>query len=236
MKNTLALFIILYLTVTGCFGQSQKDAFFLETAFKLGVNMDNCFVRGTGLSISNRSFSDQSSYDYGEYSNHKLGWALAPRAGYYLAENFISGMDIQYVSYKYLYHYLENKTDYSQFAIGIFLRWYFIPQKKFSPYLEGSVGSGTSHTAERIVSSAGEKYTHSWSYNLFYYALDLGVARRITPQLTINASFRFQNTVEKSPHSSDSSSGTGKFNNYEWVPSLSLQYSLIKKKDQQKKF
>jgi hypothetical protein len=223
MKKPVILSFVLLLLGFQCVCQNRKGLLTLEFPFKLGASRDFVFVRGTGFSFNKSVHTDLSEYEHkNNYSEGNLIWSLAPRVGYFMDEVFMTGLDIQFLRY----NQNKNEAVYHNYSIGTFLSRDFNPDKKISPYLEGSVGWGASFYEEHDIAPSGGKYRWNRKLNLFYYGLDLGVAYRVIPRLRLNLSVRFQDTIEKSTKRADSVANEEKIDNYEWAPILTICYSL----------
>ncbi len=232
MKYSAILFLGLTLLGFQSNSQNRKGSLSLEVPIKLAANRDFAFVRGTGISISQSVHTDLSEYEHkNNYSDRTFLWSLAPRLGYFLDEVFMTGLDVQYVRFKYSYMH-EPEAVYHNSTFGTFLRRDFNADKKISPFLEGSVGWGASFYEEHDIAPSGGKYRWNRKLNLFYYGLDLGFAIRLIPRLRLNLSVRFQDTVEKSTKRADSLSNEEKIDNYELAPILTICYSLSGKNNQ----
>lgn len=108
------------------------------------VEQGTWFLRGS----SDLSFSaGKEKYDYAgdkQDGDKYMFFDLRPAVGYAVINRLPVGifLDVSMESYKDPDN-SDNKTRYTQLAVGPFVRYYFVDLNNFMPFAEGSVGFGS---------------------------------------------------------------------------------------------
>ncbi|GAA4270726.1 outer membrane beta-barrel protein [Aquimarina gracilis] len=122
MKTTLFFCIASLLFFSKSFAQEEPD---------FGFKKGDVFISGS-LSYNKTNFENNNDFD-----EDRSRWVIQPRIGYFINSNFAIGTRLSYSKFK-----SDNSQDFSSdgsdVGIGIFGRYYFTPQKRFSIYADAS--------------------------------------------------------------------------------------------------
>ena len=177
MNKTLLLITALILGGSNVFAQTQKGDFLLGA----GTNLDFSF-------LSSQVSTD--SYDSDKVKNNSF--EFTPRVGYFLANNFVAGID-------FITTNATEKDDgdvykSNTFAVGPFARLYF-GQKNIKPFIHGGLGFGKNNE-EYNPSYAGYSDEKVKS-NLSTFDAGGGVSFFITTKVALEVGISYGNATMK---------------------------------------
>lgn len=114
------------------------------------------------------------------------GLSLSPKLGYFLANNFVMGLDLRY-------GYIGSKTSYSTsnnylFSISPFIR-YYVGKSKFKGFIEGEMGYGISET--KISNTTPVVSNYKYKDDKLLLGISLGASYFFSERVSIEGSFRF---------------------------------------------
>jgi outer membrane protein len=177
MKKTLVLIAALILGNLTIFAQTQKGEFLLGA----GTSLDFSFLS---------SQVSTESYDSDKVKNNSF--EFTPRVGYFLANNFVVGVDFLISNTKEKEDGDEYKSN--TFAIGPFTRLYF-GKDKIKPFLHAGLGFGK-NTDEYNASYAGYS-DDKVKANLTTYDFGVGVSFFLTPKVALEVGISYGNASLK---------------------------------------
>lgn len=146
------------------FGLSNVNAQEDETTY--GFEEGNVILEGNlGFNSTNNKNNDAKTN----------GFSIAPKAGYFLTEDFAVGVELGYNSFKREVAGLDTE-DTSTFGAGVFARYYFLDLgKRFKTYTELGVGFASSKDDIADVKADG-----------FAAGLNLGINYFVTENIAIS--------------------------------------------------
>jgi len=119
------------------------------------------------MSINFSTSKDKSdSGDDGD-KTHIKGVNLSPRAGYFIVDNLVAGLDLNMASFTYKWeseYYGDEKEVFTIFSMGPFVRYYF-PVEKVKPFVEGFAYFG--NIKDKYEDDDGDTETDKLSNNTF---------------------------------------------------------------------
>lgn len=124
MKKTFLIIAVVVLLVPGIKSQNFKSRYLLSFS-------SDVFGTDIGSGLGNASYSW-----YDTEKNHTFSAInINPRAGYFLTNYFVAGLDAVFAFSSQEY---TTKSSVLSYGLGPFLRFYTSPSKKVSPFLETS--------------------------------------------------------------------------------------------------
>ncbi len=187
MKQGSIFALMLLLSSTLVFGQLEKGNYFLLGSSSLGLSNEKYTI------ISGGTSTEQSK---------TFSIAFQPKAGYFILDNLPIGLEISTGFDKTKYSNSDNKSSNSNFTIGPFARYYFLPQDKLKPMVEISAGFGTNKyksTSSQVTNES--KYTH------MEYSFGAGASYFFTKNVAFDALLSYES--DKYKLKSESHSGGG---------------------------
>lgn len=226
MKRIFLLFIIVSSAIN-LTAQTEKGTFMIEG----GINLAGNLKEGFEISFGN---SDYFAQDYAtkaeKYyrSDQHMIFSVAPRFGYFLDKNLITGIDLKYWMNSIKYG-KDDAPTYNRILYGIYARKY-MGNHKITPFVECGTGFGLSTDISGLYSSpGGGLYTLTEKKNLFYLFGAAGASCSLTERLKINLFAKFQHTREKFSNKSNFSASQNKTLNFDTALIVSFSYFFRKK-------
>lgn len=144
MKKIIFLLMVMCLTITiNMQAQTDKGTVLLGVSTRTGLSLFN--TTGCSADIMSLGFSTAKykSDSYSDDDPEKItSLNLSPRIGYFLADNFVFGADLNLGYMKSSTKGSDDKSSTTLFAAGPFAR-YYIPSGKIYTFLEASAVFGS---------------------------------------------------------------------------------------------
>ncbi len=177
MKKTFLFIAVICLVASDAVAQLEKGN------LMLGVTSTLAFRGGWGselgsLGLSNTRYNDGTST---EDAYKQTTYNLLPKAGYFIIDNLVAGLEIIVSGYTEQDADYEGKWSESIFGIGPFVRYYY-PLEKVYPFVE----------VEAVFGSYKEKWPNSGGgydeqkNGLFMFGGFLGAALPLSDKVTID--------------------------------------------------
>jgi hypothetical protein len=200
MKPILLTSLFLFLAFSAK-SQIEKGAFMAEGGVSL-VNKwdfnDASFTEGFGYWHFNRDGFSETYIGSGEsfiYNYRSTGYALGPKLGYVLWNNFVVGLDYKYRWNSVSYTYSKPKERFNTSQTGVFARKYF-RDGVWLPFIEGGLGFGNSKSVINGSSPGGAQYQRTNRRDLIYYYGAGGISYSINQRFLINLFAKVQHTKD----------------------------------------
>jgi hypothetical protein len=125
---------------------------------------------------------------------------LIPKVGYFIADNFVIGLDFSLSSY--IYKYEDSRNSITYLGVGPFTR-YYIPGKNVMPFLEIS----------SLFGSVSEKYSSDTSDDSYKYSLmslggGAGMAVKMGDKVTFDIMAGYNSLTEKAKENNENNERT----------------------------
>jgi hypothetical protein len=199
--NPIILTSLFLFLVFSAKSQIEKGAFMAEGGVSL-VNKwdfnDASFTEGFGYWHFNRDrFSETyiGSEESFIYNYSSTGYALGPKFGYVLWNNFVVGLDYKYRQNTVSYTYHKSKERFNTSQAGVFARKYF-GTGVWLPFIEGGLGIGNSKSVINDSSPGGAQFQSTDRRDLVYYYGSGGISCSINQRFLINLFAKVQHTKD----------------------------------------
>jgi len=127
MRKISTIFLILLFSSSCLFAQFEKGKYFIAGYSNLGIDIGKNKEKYNGTTTEN--------YKYSQFF-------INPEAGYFVADNLMVGLFMDFDFEHYSYDDGDSKENYSKFIIGPDVRYYFLKLDKFNPYAAARFGFG----------------------------------------------------------------------------------------------
>ena len=230
MKPIFLVTLFLFL-VFSAKSQIVKGAFMAEGGVNLVGNSSydvNSFTEGFGFWHFDRDRFNQfpgheTTFSYGMRTT---GLSIGPKIGYSFAPNLVGGIDCKYKWNRLSSASSDDYPDrFRTGQFGIFVRKYF-GHHALSPFIEGGLGSGTTHVAYWSTSPGGGHYKVSYKRDLFYTYGAGGISYSVKPKFCINLYVKAQHTKDSPVNTSNYSTSENKILDTNVALVLSFSYFL----------
>lgn len=192
MKHVSIFMLLLFLSSTFVFGQLEKGNCFLAGSNSLGFSSDKYTTTSGGTSTQ---------------SSKTTRFNFKSKAGYFLIENLPVGVSIYASTYNTKYTDGGNKNTSTNFTIGPFARYYFLPQDKIRPMAEVGVNVGTSKSKSTYSGSTNESKN-----GVVEFSLGAGASYFFTDNIAFDAMLSYYSdkyTLKSESHTGGSKSTSG---------------------------
>jgi opacity protein-like surface antigen len=177
MKQRSVLALLLFLSSTVVFGQLEKGNIFIGGSSSIGFSTEKYTYTHSGTSTES-----SKSTNFGFY----------PKVGYFLIDNLPVGLEMNVNFYKNKAINGDNESTSSDFTIGPFARYYFIPQEALKPMVEAYVGFGSSKDKSKYSS-----YTNESKSGVLKFGIGVGASYFVTDNVAFDLLIGYNATTYK---------------------------------------
>jgi len=166
MKPGSVLAMVLFLSSTIVFGQLEKGNIFIQGSSSIGFSSEKYSYTHAGTTTE---------------SSKSTHFGFGPKVGYFVIDNLPVGLAINVNTNKTKSIGSSNESSSSNFTIGPFARYYFLPQDKLKPMAEISAGFGSSKDK-----STYSSYTSESKYGIFEFSIGAGASYFVTDHVAFD--------------------------------------------------
>lgn len=142
MRKFSTILLILLFSSSCLFAQFEKGKYFIAGYSNLGIDIGKNKQKFDGTTTEN--------YKYSEFF-------LTPEAGYFVADNLMVGLFMDFDFEHYSYDDGDSKENYTTFIIGPDVRYYFLKLDKFNPYAAVRFGVGVNKYKAKYSSGSDDE-------------------------------------------------------------------------------
>jgi outer membrane protein len=186
MKQKPILVLLLLFLSTFVFAQLEKGNIFVQGSSKIGFSSEKYTYTSGGTSTE---------------SSKSTHFGFSPKAGYFVMDNLPVGLAINLSTNKTKAISGSNESHYTDFTIGPFVRYYFLPQDKLKPMAEISAGFGTSKDK-----STNSGYSYESKSGVLEFSIGAGASCFVTDHIAFDMLIAY-NSTKYSLKSESNSSG-----------------------------